>query len=43
MLADARAIVDVTRDEAANYRAEYGVDVPCKVRKLELNYKINIG
>lgn len=31
LLADARAVVDVGRAEAANYRAEYGRPIPCKV------------
>lgn len=30
LLADARAVVDVGRAEAANYRAEYGRPIPCK-------------
>jgi len=30
LLADARAIVEVARIEAANYRAEYGLPIPCK-------------
>lgn len=31
LLADARAIVDVARIEASNYRAEYGMPIPCMV------------
>jgi len=30
LLADARAIVDVARNEAANFRGEYGVPIGCK-------------
>lgn len=33
LLADARAVVDVGRAEASNYRAEYGRPIPCKVKK----------
>lgn len=31
LLADARAIVEVGRIEASNYRASYGVPIPCKL------------
>ena len=31
LLADAKHIVEVARDEAANYRSNYGSDIPLKV------------
>lgn len=30
MIADARQIVDIARKEAANYRSQYGVNIPLK-------------
>lgn len=36
LLADARAVVDMGRAEAANYRAEYGRPIPCKVNLTTL-------
>ena len=31
LLADARQVVKIARDECANYRSNYGSDIPLKV------------
>ena len=31
LLADARHVVDIARDEAANYRSNFGAQIPVKV------------
>ena len=34
LLADARQIADIARQEAANYRSNFGNPIPCKVNSF---------
>ena len=36
LLADSRSVVEIARDEAANYRANYSQPIPLKVRPCSL-------
>lgn len=33
LLADARSLADIAREEASNFRSNYGYDIPLKVRE----------
>lgn len=40
LLADARSLADVAREEASSFRSNYGHDIPLKVRDSDLDYFI---
>ena len=43
LLADARQLLSVARDEAKQYKHDYGVSIPVKVRNNRENFQSEYG